>query len=102
MIKKSKKITLSVLFLGVFMISPANAGLIGKGGLYDYKLLFTQDGATYYRVYCVSKNGMFSVSNHRPVYLKNGRWYDMIEQDKYLGMLYDGLNIKDFGEKTCK
>ncbi len=92
-----------ILLLNTILFSSLNAGLVGKGGLYDYKLLFTsEDGSDIYRVYCVEKNSMFSISNHRPVKNKNGKWYDMIDTNKYLGMTFDGLDINRFGEKVCR
>jgi len=87
----------------LFTTLSLNAGLVGKGGLYDYKLLFTSDdGSMVYRIYCVDKNSMFSISNHRPVKNNNSKWYDMLETNKYLGMTYDNLSVKAFGEKVCK
>jgi len=83
--------------------STVQAGLIGTGGLYDYKVLFSEDdGSTAYRVYCVKKNGVFSISNHHPVKNKAGKWYDILDSGKYLGMTYDGLDINRFGEKACR
>ena len=96
-------INLNRLFISnIILISSLNAGLVGEGGLYKYKLLFTEKDADFYRIYCIKKNSMFSISNHRPVKNKNGKWYDMIEVDKYLGMTYDGLSINQFGEKVCR
>ena len=87
----------------LFTTLSLNAGLVGKGGLYDYKLLFTSDdGSKVYRIYCVDKNSMFSISNHRPVKNNNSKWYDMLEANKYLGMTYDNLSVKAFGEKVCR
>lgn len=82
-------------------------GYIGKGGLYDYKLLFQsdKDGGYVYRIYCVDKNSMFSISNHRVFKKIKNEWYDGlmdISNPKYMGMTYDNLDVKSFGEKVCK
>ena len=98
MIEKILKIGLILLL----SLGSLQAGLVGKGGLYDFKVLFADKGATAYRIYCVEKNGMFSISNHRPVKNKNGKWYDMIETNKYLGRTYDSLDVNQFGEKVCR
>ena len=64
------------IFIVIFiLVDILSAGFIGKGGLYDWKKLFDSDtGGTVYRVYCVEKNSMFSISKHRPVKNKNGKW----------------------------
>lgn len=97
------KITLVLIFFVTTLMS----GYIGKGGLYDYELLFQseKDGGYVYRIYCVDKNSMFSISKHRVFKKIKNEWYDGlmdISNPKYMGITYDNLDVKHFGEKVCR
>jgi hypothetical protein len=94
-----------ILFIAIISTN-LFGGYIGKGGLYDYKYYFaSNDGGSIYRIYCVEKNSLFSVSKHRVFKELNGKWYDTLmdmNNPKYMGMTYDGLSVKAFGERVCK
>lgn len=94
-----------ILFILILNINFLFGGYIGKGGLYDFKFVAEgRDGSPYYRIYCVNKNSIFSISNHRVFKNTNGKWYDALFMDnpKYMGMTFDNLDTNQFGEKVCR
>jgi len=96
------KILGKLTLLFIILLGNLNAGFIGKGGLQDWKLLAEVNGITVYRIYCNEKNSIFSLSNHEPMRLKNGKWYRQLDNNKYMGRSYDGLDVNQFGEKVCR
>jgi len=94
----------NVVQIGLLLaiVSSLNAGLIGKGGLSDWKLLAKGNSKIIYRIYCNEKNSMFSLANHEKITYKNGKWYRTLDNDKYMGRSYDGLDVNQFGEKVCR